>query len=80
MRNSTFFSEAMIVANAALKHKDPIGKGVISGIKALRYRRDNEGFDQAVFDKYAAHYERIARVMVSEYLEHEKNSPYEGEE
>jgi hypothetical protein len=76
MRNSIFFSEAMIVANAALKHKDPIGKGVISGLNVLKYKRENKNFDPEIFDKYAAHYERIARVMVEEYLEYDMINNY----
>jgi hypothetical protein len=79
MRNSTFFSEAMIVANTALKHNDPLGRGVISGLNALRHKRDNKNFDLEIFNKYAAHYERIARAMVEEYLEYSKKPPYEGE-
>ena len=83
MRNSTFFQEAVFVANKALKHPDPLGKGIDSGLRDLKYTREGSHpkvFEETIFNRYAVHYEKIARALVQEYLIYQDAKPYNGEE
>jgi hypothetical protein len=72
MNNSIFFREAAIVANEALKYKDPMGKGIKLGLGRLKLKRsaNNPEFSDPLFTVHAIHYERIARGLVREYLDY----------
>jgi hypothetical protein len=79
MRNSLFFKEAAIVANDALRMSEPLTIGIASAIKGLRDRRERmypDDFVPEIFNRYAAHYEALARVMVAEYLKYQEHAPY----
>lgn len=74
MSNSFHFSESAIIANYALKHQDPPGRGIESGYKHLMMLRRNKvkTFSKDKFDRYAASYKVIAKAMVEEYLKFEE--------
>lgn len=75
MRNSFFFSEAQIVANYAIKHSDPLGRGIEMGIRHLKQKRydpDDALFVESRFSMYAEHYAKLAKAMVHEYQLYQK--------
>ena len=80
MRNSTFFKEAAIIANYALNHKNPLTDGIEYGIKALKYKRKDKAeetfgsFSDEVFNAYSDYYRKLAKEMVSSFIEYKNDS------
>ena len=76
MRNSTFFKEAMIVANYAMKCSDPLNKGIDYGIKQLKIKRGNktEEFSEDIFNAYADYYRKVAKQLITVYAEYKSDS------
>jgi hypothetical protein len=68
MTNYQHFYEACVVANYAMRHSDPMGKGIESGCKHLmELRREKSlSFNEALFNEYAASYKIMARLMIKE--------------
>ena len=70
MNNSSFFQECVFVANLAMKHADPKGRGIEYGIKCLRAKRKEQldakdiVFNENKFYGYSIAFEEIARHMV----------------
>jgi hypothetical protein len=68
MTNYQHFYEASIIANYAMKHPDPLGRGLESGRKYLMYLRKQKcpDFCEELFNEYAKSYIAMARLMVKE--------------
>ena len=70
MNNSRFFQECVFIANIAMKHPDPTGKGIESGIRNLKRKRWDQAakagrqFNRDVFEGYAESFRIIAKCMV----------------
>lgn len=70
MRNSSFFKEASIIANYALKRKYPleaVGYG-INHLKFIRQGRFKDNFSEEIFNKFIPYYEICAKEMIKAYI------------
>ena len=75
MNNSSFFQECVFVANLAMKHADPKGRGIEYGIKCLKAKRKEQlaakgiVFNEDKFYGYSIAFEEIAKHMVEGRLD-----------